>query len=129
MSRQSRRTMLVGLITATFLWSVWAFAPRMAGQETPQKAGQELVANLAAGRVVIAVVKDAILIGTVENPIEAETRTPAPVEIETSRVGIILGAIDWFSPSSQQQVARLDKELPHLRAYQVTVTPHLGPSQ
>ena len=130
MNRQSHRTMLVGLITATFLLSVWTFAaPRMAGQETPQKAGQELVANLAAGRVVIAVVKDAILIGTIENPIEAETRPPAPVEIESSRVGIILGPIDWFSPSSQQEVARLGKELPHLKAYQVAVTPHLGQSQ
>ncbi len=67
------------------------------------------MADLAAGRVVIAVVKDAILIGSVENPIEAETRPPAPVEIESSRVGIILGAVDWFSPSSRREVARLEQ--------------------
>ena len=44
--------------------------PSAPAQETTQAAGQELVANLAAGEVVIAVVKDAILIATVENPIE-----------------------------------------------------------
>ena len=49
------------------------------------------MANLAAGRVIIAVVKDAIVVGTLENPIEAETRPPTPVEIETSRVGSFSG--------------------------------------
>lgn len=123
------RAQFAAILAAAVLPAAWISAYRTVAQESSAKAGQELVANLAAGRVVIAVVKDAILIGTVENPIEAETRTPAPVEMETSRVGIILGAIDWFSPSSQQQVARLDKELPHLKAYQVAVTPHLLPSQ
>jgi hypothetical protein len=118
-----------GLIAAHLLAAGWIFAHYTVAQEASQKTGQELVANLAAGRVVIAVVKDAILIGSIENPIEAQTRPPAPVEIETSRVGIILGAIDWFSPSSQQDVARLDRELPHLKAYHVSIAPHLAPSQ
>jgi hypothetical protein len=81
--------------------------------------------------VVIAVVKDAILIGTVENPIEAGTRPPIPVETASSRAGIILGPVDWFSPTSQQDVARLDRELPHLKASLVRAAPevqapHLG---
>lgn len=91
------------------------------------------MANLAAGRVVIAVVKDAILIATVEDPIEAETRPPAPVELDTSRVGILLGPVDWFSPSTQLDVANLDRELPHLKTHLVATTaptaPHLGQSQ
>jgi hypothetical protein len=120
---------LLGAAAATGLMAAWILAPGSRAQDTPQKPGQELVANLAAGRVVIAVVKDAILICSIENPIEAETRPPAPVEIESSRVGIILGALDWFSPSTQQDVARLNKELPHLKAYRVAVTPHLTPSQ
>ena len=98
-------------------------------QEPTQSPGQEIVANLAAGRVVIAVVKDAILIGTIENPIEAETRPPAPVQIDSDRIGIILGSVEWFSPSSQQDIARLDRELPHLQTRLVTVSPHLGQSQ
>src|SRR5580700_10238893 len=98
-------------------------------QEPAQPPGQEIVANLAAGRVVIAVVKDAILIGTIENPIEAETRPPAPVQIDSDRIGIILGSVEWFSPSSQQDIARLDRELPHLQTRLVTVSPHLGQSQ
>jgi hypothetical protein len=94
-----------------------------------QTRGQEIVANLAAGRIVIAVVKDAIIIGTIENPIEAGTRPPTPVQIGTDRAAIILGPVDWFSPSPHQDLARLDQELPHLHSRLVTTAPHLGQSE
>jgi hypothetical protein len=98
------------------------------GQQSDTPA-EEIVANLAAGRVVIAVVKDAILIGTVENPIEAGSHPPVPVPIGTDRVGVVLGAVDWLSPSSHQQLARLDRELPHLRGRLVAPSPHIGAVQ
>jgi len=94
--------------------------------QQPGTPTEEVVANLAAGRVVIAVVKDAILIGTVENPVEAGSHPPIPVPISTDRVGIVLGAVDWLSPSSHQELARLDQELPHLRSHLVTQTPHIA---
>jgi hypothetical protein len=122
------RVALIAGTTAALLLIAVSF-PSCSAQQAPQAPGQEVVANLAAGRVVIAVVKDAILIATVENPIEAETRPPAPVEIDSSRVGIILGPVDWFSPSTQQDIARLDRELPHLKTRLVTTTPHLGQVQ
>lgn len=97
--------------------------------QQPGTPTEEIVANLAAGRVVIAVVKDAILVGTVENPIEEGAHPPIPVPIATDRVGIVLGAVDWLSPSSHQELARLDQELPHLRPQLVSPTPHIGPTQ
>ena len=100
--------------------------PRAAARQASETPTQEIVANLAAGRVVIAVVKDAILIGTAENPIEAETRPPTPVPLTGARAGVILGSVDWFSPSSQQQFARLDAELPHLRSRLTTDAPRLA---
>ena len=102
----------------------------MAAQQTSEAPVEETVVNLAAGRVVIAVVKDAILIGTVENPIEADTRPPTPVQISTVRAGVIMGAVQWLSPSSQQEIARLDQDLPHLHGQQTVVAhaeaPHLA---
>jgi hypothetical protein len=101
-----------------------------AAAQDAQNASEETIVNLAAGRVVIAVVKGAILIGTVENPVEPETHPPIPVATDTLRAGVILGAVDWWSPSSQQQIARLDQELPRLHAHLVTssAAPHLvGP--
>jgi hypothetical protein len=106
-----------------------AWLPSAAAQEAPGTPTEETVANLAAGRVVIAVVKDEILVGTVENPIEAETRPPVPVPIASERVGVLLGAVRWSSPSSQQPIAWLDRELPHLRSRMIADTPRLGAVQ
>lgn len=106
-----------------------AGAPRAAAQDIPGAPTEEIVANLAAGRVVIAVVKDAILVATVEDPIEAETRVPTPVALASERLGVLLGAAEWWSPSSQQELARLDQELPHLRTLPVATLPHLGQAQ
>lgn len=100
-----------------------------AAQQAEETPREELVANLSAGRVVIAVVKDAILVGTVENPIEAETRPPTPVQISTERMAVTLGAMDWFSPSTNRMLAEIDVELPHLRSALVTAGPHLGETQ
>jgi hypothetical protein len=103
-----------------------ACIPPAEAQEQTSPPNEETVASLAAGRVVIAVVKGAILIGTIENPIEADTHPPTPVAIGSERVGVILGAVRWSSPSSQQEFARLDEDLPHLRSREVTRAPQLS---
>src|SRR5579863_4237208 len=102
-----------------------------AAQENNGAPTEEIVVNLAAGRVVIAVVKDAILIGTVENAIEPETHVPTPVQLSSERAGKILGAVDWTSPSAQKNLARLDRELPHLHSGLSVGQPgpHLAESQ
>src|ERR1035441_1994207 len=87
------------LLAALLLVSDSALARSVAAQEKSQAPTEEIVANLAAGRVIVAVVKDAILVATIENPIEAETHPPIPVEMQTSRLGVILGAVEWISPS------------------------------
>ncbi len=97
-----------------------------AAQEVEAPPSEEIVANLAAGRVIVAVVKDGILIGTIENPIEVQTHPPIPTAITNIRAEVLLGAVDWVSPSSQIQIARLDRELPHLRGTGGPAAPSLA---
>ena len=114
-SPASAQRVFTGIVLAGFAAVLWSSGtPRALAQNPTDQPGEEIVANLAAGRVVIAVVKDTILIGTVENPFETQTHPPVPVVLSGDRAGIILGAVDWFSPSSQKQIARLDRELPRL---------------
>jgi len=96
-----------------------------AAQQQTEAPREEIVANLAAGRVVIAVVKDAILVATVENPIEVETRPPTPVQLSAERLAVPLGAVDWFSPSAQETLVRIDMELPQLKGHLISTGPHL----
>jgi hypothetical protein len=109
--------------------ALFACPPRVLAQETAETPGDEIVANLAAGRVIIAVVKDAIIVGTVENPIEASTYPPIPVPLSSRRVGVMLGAVDWFSVTSGQDLARLDRELPRLHSRMIPQDPRLQQPQ
>lgn len=101
--------------------------PRTKAQDDSQPTVEEVVVNQAAGRVVIAVVKHAILIATAENPIEPGTRPPVPTPLSSMRAGIVLGADEWASPSLQRDLGRLDQELPHLNSrFGAADTPTLG---
>jgi hypothetical protein len=115
--------------SALFPVCVFLCSLNAAAQQRQDAPGDEIIANLAAGRVIIAVVKDAILIATVENPIEPQTRLPAPIELGSRRAGVFLGAVEWISPSSQVEFARLDKDLPHLHAKVGSLAPHLQQAQ
>jgi hypothetical protein len=117
-------------IHAALLVLALAISPAaLRAQETTAPPSEEVVANLAAGRVVVAVVKDAIIIATVENPIETQTHPPVPVQLNGLRAGVLLGAIDWFSPTSQVVFARLDHELPYLRGTPAAVDDRLDRQQ
>jgi hypothetical protein len=108
---------------------IFVLPSALRAQEVTAPPSEEIVANLAAGRVIVAVVKDAIIIATVENPIESQTHPPIPVELNSRRAGVLFGAVDWFSPTSDQQFARLDRELPHLRGEVSTVDQRLDKTQ
>jgi hypothetical protein len=114
------------LVFASALATVLALGPSSTpAQETSEAPSEEVVVNFATGRVTIAVVKDAIIVATVENPIEPQTHPPIPVQLDARRVGVLLGAVDWFSPSAQIELARLDRELPRLRSRFASPVPGL----
>ena len=85
------------------------------GQAQQPTAEGEWVANLAAGRLLIAVVKGGMVIASVENPVEPGTRPPQIIPLAGNRVGVLLGAVDWSYLSPKTQIARLGTELPRLR--------------
>jgi hypothetical protein len=105
------------LIAASVLLCFAGPAPSVRAQQQPQ--GQpigEVVANLAAGRVVIAVVRGGIVIAALENRIEPSTRPPQIVPLAGRRAGILLGAVQWMNLTSGEELARLSNELPSLRS-------------
>ena len=117
------RPLLASILAAVFCACLVLAA---IAQDNSQPSVDEVVVNQSAGRVIIAVVKHAILIATTENPIEPGTRPPVPTALSTMRAGVVLGADEWFSPSLQKDLGRLDQELPHLRAAFGPETPTLG---
>jgi hypothetical protein len=102
------------------------FPSRASAQEPGQEGAEEIVANLCTGRVVIGVAKDGIVVATLENPIEPQTRPPMIVPISDDRVAVLLGAADWWLPDQNREIARLDQELPDLPPpHGLATMPHL----
>jgi hypothetical protein len=82
--------------------------PRLPAQAN---AGGEVVANLATGRVVFCVTKDAIIVAATSGGGEVGSRPPAVLPVSSGRIGVLLGAIDWTAPDTAK-TTRFDAELP-----------------
>lgn len=99
---------------AALLGVLVAFFPSLVRPQETEEPEEEIVSNLAAGRVEIAVDKDGIVIATLEDRIEPNTRPPLIVPLGTRRAGVLLGAVDWVAVDSGIHFARLDGDLPKL---------------
>jgi len=97
-------------------------------QEETRRVSSEVVVDVAAGRVVVLVAKDGVLVGTIGNSVEEGSRLPTPVQASSSHIAVVLGAVEWKEPDTGTQLGRLDVELPQLRATvgQGSAAPHLG---
>lgn len=76
------------------------------------REGDEVVANLAAGRVILAVAKEGILLGGIEQPVEANSLPPRLVPVGGTHVAILLGAAEWILPGSR--TVRLERSAPRV---------------
>lgn len=92
-------------LSATLL----AFATTAPAQE------DEIVANLAGGRVLIQVTRDAIIIGAVDHPLEATSVPPRIAQIDHGHVAVFFGASEWKIPAAPRPI-RLDRDIEHLTA-------------
>jgi len=70
----------------------------------------EIVANLAGGRVLIHVAKDAIIFSAIDHPLESKSVPPRVAEIDPTHFAIFFGASEWQLPAQPRPV-RLDRNL------------------
>lgn len=80
-----------------------------------QENAGEIVANLATGRAIFCVTKDAIIVAATSGGGEVGSRPPAVLPVSSGRIGILLGAIDWTAPDTGK-ATRFDAELPAVAA-------------
>ncbi|HMD08083.1 MAG TPA: hypothetical protein VKH63_11145 [Candidatus Acidoferrum sp.] len=73
----------------------------------------EIVANLAGGRVIVHVARDKIVFAAIDQPVEPSSIPPRVLSIDRTHIGVLLGASEWRSPADPKPV-RLDKDFPQL---------------
>jgi hypothetical protein len=74
-----------------------------------QERSDEVVANLAGGRVIVHVAKEEIVFAAIDQPIEANSIPPRVLSIDSTHIGVLLGASEWRHTSDPEPV-RLDKD-------------------
>ena len=76
----------------------------------------EIVANLAGGRVIVHVARDAnIVFAAINEPVEAGGVPPRVVEVDSTHVAVLLGASEWRLPADPNPV-RLDRNFERVHA-------------
>jgi len=104
------RAQTIRFLFAVFLASLFAATPTRAQED-------EIVANLAGGRVLIHVTRDAIVFGVIDHPLEAKSVPPRVAAIGSSHIGIFFGASEWQVPAQPKPI-RLDRNIGDLRPSQ-----------
>jgi hypothetical protein len=103
-----------GLILSVFICvHLWILTPSTFAQEA---GDQEVAVNLAEGKVVICAAKDAIILAVMDAHGEAASRPPAITMLSADRMGVMMGAVEWVLPDSQDKPVRLDSEFKGLIA-------------
>ena len=115
MARDSLRTLRLRVTLALFAAALSiAAAPALPAQTRSPE--DEIVANLAGGRVIVHVARDGIIVfAAINQPVEAGGVPPRMVELDATHVGILLGASEWRIPAEPQPV-RLDRNFQRVTA-------------
>jgi hypothetical protein len=79
-----------------------------------REGGNEIVANLAGGRVIVHVARDKIVFAAIDQPVEPSSIPPRVLSIDSRHIGVLLGASEWRSPADPKPV-RLDRDFPQLQ--------------
>jgi len=67
----------------------------------------EVVANLAGGRVIVDVSRDLISFAVIDHPVETNSHPPRVLSLDATHVGVLFGAAEW-QVSAEPRPVRLD---------------------
>jgi hypothetical protein len=88
-----------------FLLAVLFFA---ANQVSAQTHEDEIVANLAGGRVIVHVARELIVVAAIDQPVERNSNPPRVMNLDGTHIGVLLGASEWRVPMDPKPI-RLDQ--------------------
>ena len=78
------------------------------GAVAQEQHEDEIVANLAGGRAIIHVAKDAIVFAAIDQPMERNSIPPRVMDLDATHIGILFGASEWRIPADPKPI-RLDR--------------------
>ena len=80
----------------------------LAGPILAQGHEDEIVANLAGGRVIVHVARELIIFAAIDQPVELNSIPPRVLDLDGRHIGVLLGASEWLIPADPKPI-RLDR--------------------
>jgi hypothetical protein len=112
-----------------FLASLGLFWPRTCRAQ--ESLENEVVANLAGGRVIVDVSRELISFAVIDHPIETNSHPPRVLSLDATHVGVLFGAAEWQVSADPKPVrldhnfARIGKQDSRYQAYPGEAEPDL----
>ncbi len=104
--RTSKSQRLAGILLLAFVLA--SSCPGVAAQS--QESENEIIANLAGGRVIVHVTKDDVIVfAAIDHPVETGSVPPRVAELDSTHIGVLLGASEWRLPADPKPI-RLDRD-------------------
>jgi hypothetical protein len=69
----------------------------------------EIVANLAGGRVIVHIAKEIIVFAAIDRPVERSSIPPRVMNLDSAHIGVLFGASEWRIPADPKPI-RLDRD-------------------
>jgi hypothetical protein len=96
------------LLSLLLIFAAFAAIPVVA-----QEHEDEIVANLAGGRVIVHVARETIIFAAINQPVEKNSIPPRVMELDSTHVGVLFGASEWRIPADPKPF-RLDRDFHRL---------------
>ena len=80
-----------------------------------QDREDEIIANLAGGRVIVHVAREVIIFGVIDQPVERNSIPPRVMNLDSTHIGVLFGAAEWRIPADPKPI-RMDHDLPRIGA-------------
>jgi hypothetical protein len=93
-------------VYSRLLWLISLFA--VAIPVLAQGREDEIVANLAGGRVIVHVARDIIIFAAINHSVEPDSVPPRVMGLDFTHIGVLLGASEWRLPADPKPI-RLDR--------------------
>jgi hypothetical protein len=106
-----RSRFIFPLVTCLFFFVCGVAAQIAFAQE--RGISNEIVADLAGGRVIVHVARDRILFAAIDQPIEKNSIPPRVLSVNATHIAVLLGASEWRHTSDPAPV-RLDRNFPQI---------------
>jgi hypothetical protein len=112
-TRASHRTVPSLLVFPRLLWLVFFLA--VAIPVLAQGREDEIVANLAGGRVIVHVARDVIIFAAINHSVEPDSVPPRVMGLDSTHIAVLLGASEWRMPADPKPI-RMDRNFQRVGA-------------